>query len=598
MKKETTTTPQITYTGEISNTPLRFLWYISKPHSLWGASAFLTMFFAQVAGVIGFYVISRFVDVFNATDVKEEQINVLVFWGGVFFLITVFERLLWRASGFLGIKWLVDMHTTGYQKLYDYVTLHSHTFFTSRFAGALSNKISNAVDGSTRLSERFLWGWAPEFVGLAASVVLFWSVHWSFAIVTLAVVFLLTLFNLWFVKIRRPYVVAYSKASSRVRGEGVDLITNVSAMRQFSARTVELERLSQTIYDRATKDKFQWFLGEWLMVVNTIVGIVYTGVILYGVYYFFQNDIITVGTVVLVVTLLLRVGFLLAFLGNMLNGFIKMYGEVEEGLEGVLIDHEIIDAPNAQHLAPTGGEIAWHNVTFTYGANTVFEDFSLTIPAGQRVGLVGPSGAGKSTFVSLLLRQHDLDGGAITIDGQDIASVTQDSLREAIAVVPQEPMLFHRSIRENIAYGKPDATDEEIIAVAKKAQAHDFVTQLEEGYDTLVGERGVKLSGGQKQRIAIARAMLKDAPILILDEATSALDSESEVLIQKALHELMAGKTVIAVAHRLSTLREMDRIIVLEGGRAVEDGPHHKLAKAGGTYAKLWEHQAGGFISG
>ena len=227
---------------------------------------------------------------------------------------------------------------------------------------------------------------------------------------------------------------------------------------------------------------------------------------------------------------------------------------------------------------------------------SVFRDFDLHIAAGQRVGLVGHSGAGKTTFVSLLLRQYDLGAGAIEIDGQNIAKVTQDSLRENIAVVPQEPLLFHRSIRENIAYGNPEASEEEIMAAAKQAQAHDFIMTLPDGYDTLVGERGVKLSGGQKQRVAIARAMLKDAPILVLDEATSALDSESEVAIQKALETLMEGKTVIAVAHRLSTLRKMDRIIVLEDGKIIEDGTHEELSQASGTYQKLWEHQAGGFL--
>jgi ABC-type multidrug transport system fused ATPase/permease subunit len=242
------------------------------------------------------------------------------------------------------------------------------------------------------------------------------------------------------------------------------------------------------------------------------------------------------------------------------------------------------------------GSITWKDVGFEFGENKVFDTFNLTITPGQRVGLVGHSGAGKTTFVSLLLRQHDVTSGRIEIDGQSIANVTQDSLRENIAVVPQEPLLFHRTIRENIAYGKSDATDEEVVTVAKKAKAHDFISQLENGYDTLVGERGIKLSGGQKQRIAIARAMIKDAPILVLDEATSALDSESEVAIQDALHKLMEGKTVIAIAHRLSTLREMDRIIVLENGKIIEDGSHESLKEAGGVYQRLWEHQAGGFL--
>jgi ABC-type multidrug transport system fused ATPase/permease subunit len=271
-------------------------------------------------------------------------------------------------------------------------------------------------------------------------------------------------------------------------------------------------------------------------------------------------------------------------------------GEMREGLAEIFVPYSIIDAPHAPDLVLKEGAITWRQVSFRFGEVPVFSDFSLTIPGGQRVGLVGSSGAGKTTFVSLLLRQHDLDQGEILIDGQNIANVTQASLRAALAVVPQEPMLFHRTIRENILYGRAGASENDLYAAARRAQVHDFVRALPDGYDTLVGERGVKLSGGQKQRIAIARAMLKDAPILILDEATSALDSESEVAIQKALHALMVGKTVIAIAHRLSTLREMDRIIVLENGHIVEDGTHEALVAFGGVYAGLWKHQSGGFV--
>jgi ABC-type multidrug transport system fused ATPase/permease subunit len=305
---------------------------------------------------------------------------------------------------------------------------------------------------------------------------------------------------------------------------------------------------------------------------------------------------ITTGSLVFVLSLLMGMAYQLLFLGNAFQGGSQQFGQLKDAIGELLVPHDIVDSVDAKSLVVARGEVAFTGITFAYGESTVFENFSCVVKAGERLGLVGPSGAGKSTFVSLLLRQQDITSGAILIDGQDIRNVTQDSLRAAISIVPQEPALFHRTIRENIAYGKPDATDDEVIAVAKKAQAHDFISALPDGYNTLVGERGVKLSGGQKQRIAIARAMLKNAPILILDEATSALDSESEVEIQKALHALMAGKTVIAIAHRLSTLREMDRIIVLEQGVITEDGTHETLKDYGGTYARLWQHQAGGFV--
>jgi ATP-binding cassette subfamily B protein len=260
---------------------------------------------------------------------------------------------------------------------------------------------------------------------------------------------------------------------------------------------------------------------------------------------------------------------------------------------------EVVDTPHAKKLIVNHGEIEFHQTDFSYSDDkkaSVIKDLTLTIAPGERIGLAGHSGGGKTTLTKLVLRFADATGGSITIDGQDITSVTQESLRQNIAYVPQEPYLFHRSLRENISYGKPDATDKEIMQAVTKANARDFVDTLPNGLDTLVGERGVKLSGGQRQRIAIARAILKDAPILILDEATSALDSESEKLIQDALTKLMKGRTSIVVAHRLSTIAGLDRIIVLNHGEIVEEGPHAELIKQNGVYASLWSHQSGGFI--
>ena len=587
------------YLGKLPRTPLSFLVHISKPHKWWAFSSIAASVIAQILGIVAVYAISQLIDGFTAAETKDQKLNALWYGGAFFLILTAFERLLWRVSGFTGIIWLVEMHATGFRQMYQYLAEHSNTFFVNRFAGSLSNKVSNAVDGGTRLLERVLWGAGPEIISLIATLYFFWLVHYSIFLVMLVVVSSVLIINIYIVRKRRPLVISFSKASSKLRGEGVDMITNITAVRQYSAKIQELNRLDIAISDQAFKDKKQWLMGEWLSVFNTVVALLLTAGILMMVYILLQKNMATAGSLVLVLMLLGRVSFIFATLGNMLNGFIRIYGETEEGLKEILVPYEITDAPNATDLAiNSGGGIMWDNVDFNFESNpaAVFSRFNLHIKPGQRVGLVGASGAGKSTFVSLLLRQHEINGGAIMIDGQNISQVTQDSLRSAIAVVPQEPALFHRSIRENITYGKPHASHEDIVSVAKKAQAHDFIMSLPEGYDTLVGERGVKLSGGQKQRVAIARAMLKDAPILILDEATSALDSESEVEIQKALHILMNGKTVIAVAHRLSTLREMDRIIVLDQGKIIEDGTHESLKDAGGTYAKLWSHQAGGFI--
>lgn len=551
---------------------------------------------ASALSIAAPYAVKEMVDSLTSVNSHAEGLVQLKYWGVIYILLTILVYASWRVSGLCGVYWLARSKAYSFTQLYDYLSRHSYSYYSNRFAGAVSNKVSNASDGADNLMDQVAYHQYPGIISVFGTAGLFFVTNPLIGAVFSGLVVFLFILNIYLVKKRHHLVIAYAEASSTLRGAGVDLLSNIMAMKQYSRSIFEKVRLGNYVDDRTRKDFARDISQELGLLLNNIIVAAVMVVILIITYVSFANGSMTIGEVVLIVSLLWSTSYYLIFIGNMLNSFIRTYGEIEEGLEDILKPYEIQDVTAAKHLVVKDAKIEWNNVTFKYGENRVFDEFDLTIPSGQRVGLVGPSGAGKTTFVSLLLRQHDLNSGTILIDDQNIAEVTQDSLRESIAVVPQEPLLFHRTIRENIAYGKPDATDNEIMAVARLAKAHEFIKDLPLGYDTLVGERGIKLSGGQKQRVAIARAMLKDAPILVLDEATSALDSESEVAIQQALHKLMDGKTVVAIAHRLSTLREMDRIIVLEGGKIVEDGSHDALLQYEGIYARLWKHQAGGFL--
>ena len=544
---------------------------LRSQNALFGIVAIAFQTVGQLLSVSLPFILKNIIDMANSTKVGGGDIG---FWVMLFPIVLVGMFVSYRLSGFVGMEWLSRTEMYSYRLLFDHLTRHSHSYFSNRFAGSITNKIHHASEGTFRLLDGTLWGHYGAILSLVFSGILFFLTNIWVGIIYVALVLVLIPVNLVLVRYRRPYVVTYSSKKTKLRGAATDVVTNIGAVRQFSRRAGEYDGIATITEDVRSAEITQWRMSEWGLTINNVLVASAVAGILFTMYQGWTLGTVTSGDFVLVLTLILSLSHTLVFIGSAMNQFIRVYGEVEEGLSEILTPYEILDKEGAKSLSVEKALIDWKNVTFTYGENNVFNDFNLTIRGGERIGLVGTSGAGKTTFVSLLLRQHELSGGAIEIDGQDISSVTQDSLRSHIAVVPQEPMLFHRTIRENIAYGKPDASDEEIIAVAKKAEAHEFVMTLKEGYGTLVGERGIKLSGGQKQRIAIARAILKNAPILVLDEATSALDSESEVAIQKALHELMVGKTVIAIAHRLSTLREMDRIIVLEQGKIVEDGNH------------------------
>ncbi len=408
---------------------------------------------------------------------------------------------------------------------------------------------------------------------------------------------------LWWVVVKiGPASKASSEARSEVTARIVDSYTNVHSVKMFDHTDAEIDYATEVIENAREKFKYEMRLFTIMDVALTFMnGILIVGVVGYAVWLWF-GSLASVGVVASATALALRLSAMSGWIMWAVSSFFRELGIVQEGMETIAQPVELVDAPEAKPLVFSSGKIEVKNLSHHYGRKSGgLDNVSLTIRPGEKVGLVGRSGAGKSTLVKLLLRFYDVESGQILIDGQDIAHIEQGSLRSQIGMVQQDSSLLHRSVRDNIIYGRPQATEADMIAAAKQAEAHEFILSLEDkdgrtGYDARVGERGVKLSGGQRQRIAIARVMLKDAPILLLDEATSALDSESEASIQQTLYGLMQGKTVVAIAHRLSTIAQMDRIIVMDQGRVVEDGSHETLLDQGAIYAGLWQRQSGGFL--
>jgi len=391
-------------------------------------------------------------------------------------------------------------------------------------------------------------------------------------------------------------------ARSLMTGRMTDAYTNIATVKLFSHARREAGFARTAMAEFLTTVQTQMRLVTGFEIVNhTLSMLLVGGSTAFALWLWTRGDV-GVGAVAATAAMSIRLNGISHWVMWEMAALFEHIGTVQDGINTIAKPHAIVDRPDAKPLVVTKGEVRFERVTFAYGGKTpVIDDLSLVIRPGEKLGLVGRSGAGKSTIVNLLLRFYDLERGRILIDGQDIALATQESLRAAIGMVTQDTSLLHRSVRENVTYGRPDADDASMIAAATRAEAHDFVQGLVDpkgrsGYDAHVGERGVKLSGGQRQRVAIARVMLKDAPILLLDEATSALDSEVEAAIQQSLYRLMEGKTVVAIAHRLSTIAAMDRLVVLDRGRIVEEGDHASLLAQGGLYARLWEHQSGGFL--
>jgi ATP-binding cassette subfamily B multidrug efflux pump len=485
-----------------------------------------------------------------------------------------------------------------------HVVRQSWPFFQNDFAGRIANRVmqtSNALRESVVSSIRAIWYIA--IYGLSA-LVLMTLADWRLAIPTLLWFAGYIFFLRYFVPRMRDLAKASSELRSLVMGRVVDSYTNILTVKLF-ARARDEDEYVRDVVDSHTAaiSAHMRLITQFMAALSTmnallLVSTAGIGITLWG------QGLVSAGVVATALPLAWQIANVAGWVSWEVTGIFENVGVVQEGMETIAVQHTLTDCPGARELEVPHGEIRFEHISFTYGRSDgkrVLDDLNLVIRPGERVGIVGRSGAGKSTLVNLLLRFHETEQGCIRIDGQNISAVTQESLRTAIGMVTQDTSLLHRSIAANIGYGRPGATAAAIEAAARKAQAHDFIVDLHDwkrrtGYDAHVGERGVKLSGGQRQRIAIARVILKDAPILVLDEATSALDSEVELAIQDQLLGLMEGKTVIAIAHRLSTIARMDRLIVLEQGRIIEQGTHDELLRLGGQYAILWKHQSGGFL--
>ena len=481
--------------------------------------------------------------------------------------------------------------------LYAYLQHHSHRYISNNFAGALAHSISETSMGVIMTLWTLIFDFWPVVIVFAVSIALLYRAHPELAAFVGAWAVLFVSISWWLATRCQPYALGAATERSETSGKVVDAVSNLSSVRLFARLGFEREHLEgQLRKELKAVRKSNWYSERVLWFQFAAAAVLKIGTLWYALQLWGQGKI-GVAEFVMATSLSLLIINEARNLSRRFLEFFEYLGNVANGVHTIVQPHELVDRPMALDQPITGGGIEFQQVHFNYSfERKVFDNLSVTIAPGQRVGLVGFSGSGKSTFVSLILRLFDIQQGKILIDGVDIRDITQDALHAQISLIPQDPSLFHRSLMENIRYGRMEASDEEVAEAARKAHADEFIMQMKDGYHAMVGERGVKLSGGQRQRIAIARVILKNAPILILDEATSSLDSITEKAIQETLDKVMIGKTVIVVAHRLSTIAHLDRILVFDQGRIVEDGSHSELLARGGAYQRLWSKQADGFL--
>jgi ATP-binding cassette subfamily B protein len=576
---------------------LKIYWQYTMRHK---PAFFLTVggiFFANIFQLIEPLFFKKFFDLL-ATGASPEVVGQLIYILIIIAGNTTASWVCWRIMGFsyvyLSSKIMSELANFCFAKLH----LHSFSYFNNNFVGTLVKRVQWFVNAFENVSDRIVYDLGSLAINIIFIVsVLFWRNFYLGIIVSLWLVLFMTL-NYFFAKYKYRYDLARNEAQSEATGYLADTVTNNANVKLFNAYDREVQGYGDKQEKVRHLMRFSWSLSEIFIAIQGLFMICLEIGLFYLAIRLWQKNLLTLGDFVLIQAYLINIFQRIWNFGRTIVRIYEGLSDADEMTKIINAEPEIQDIPKAKNLLVNKGEITFEQVGFNYHqTREVLKNFSLTIKPGERVAIIGPSGAGKTTIAKIILRMHDLSAGKILIDGQNIAQVTQDSLWRNISLVPQDPILFHRPLLENIRYGQPKASKKDIVAAAKAANCHEFIENLPEGYETYVGERGIKLSGGERQRVAIARAILHNAPILILDEATSSLDSESEKLIQDALDKLMKNKTVIVIAHRLSTIRKMDRIIVVDQGKIIEEGTHQNLInKQGGIYKKLWELQAGGFI--
>jgi len=577
---------------------IKLFWRYSSRYKLQRTLAIFFPVFAVIVNAIAApYVLSLFIDKLQAGGITLANSWDLI----ALYAVLIFggEVIIWRLALYFTWTFQVNSQRDLYMSIFDKLAREDFGFHANRFGGSLVSQSTKIIGAFERFWDMIIWSIVPMTTTVIGSIIALtilglWQ-YGIFLIIYAALFGIVVVFGSRFLAERNRKEAA---ASTQTSGYLADMITNVATVKAFGREDFEHTSASKYISKwREASFRLKWGVLGATSVFSSMYALGAIAAFIFAVLSA-QYGIASAGLVYLVFIYALNINRQLWEFNNITRTYNRVIGDAYEMTEILHKDYELFDQTN-QEMHITQGNVTFDNVSFAHDngeGEQVFSGFNLSIPAGQRVGVVGHSGSGKTTLTRILLRFSDIDQGTISIDDQDISRVTQVSLHQSLAYVAQDPMLFHRSLRENIAYGNLKATDEDIIEAAKKAHAWEFIQSLPKGLDTLVGERGVKLSGGQRQRIAIARAILKDAPILILDEATSALDSESEKLIQDALGKLMKDRTSIVIAHRLSTIAKLDRIVVLDKGAIVEDGTHQELLKKNGIYASLWSHQSGGFI--